>query len=156
MSEIPGYTPPPPELKKRLRPKVTPGEVRGMLGHAPAQPDRVFLVLESRTDGPDRVWEVDGYCIRDEAERKERWRIHFICPHCDRGLTLDSEKKKMDITERGIEVEPFRCSWHGDFGALLCTFCVGIRLPKSQDEAVVRCDEDPTRTRRIDGVFVPA
>jgi len=155
--KLEGYQPPPPDLIKKINdPKFNPGEIRGMAGNIEIPPDRRFFILENRSDAPDRVWQAEGYCVRDGTNGRENWKIHMICPRCDRGLTLDSMKKEVSITAKGIESEAFRCAWHGDFGSLLCTFMVGIRLPKNENEALVRCDEDPEHPRRIDGVFVDA
>jgi len=156
MSNIPDYEPPPPDLQKRASARIVrPDHVGGMLGRAEVQPDRLFLVLEPRKDGPDRVWEVDGFCVKDQVNNRVHWKLHFLCPICESGLTLDSTKKAMEIHDgRGLEVEEFRCAWKGDFGSRLCEFRAAIRLPKAKDEAIVRCDHDPLNPRRIDGVFV--
>jgi len=88
------------------------------------------------------------------VEHTERWRLHLICPICEKGLTIESEKKAINVSDRGLEVEGFRCRWPGDFGSPMCKFAAGVRLPRD-GERVVPVDNDP-RPRRIDGVFVPA
>lgn len=133
----------------RLPTKIQPNEVRGFLGGSEADPpDRKFNVLDIGTQF-DCVWELDGYRLVDEVNHKELWKIHLVCPKCQQLLTIDSEKKAIYVTEDGLEVEEFRCSWAGDFGGQ-CTFTAGIVLPGGKDKIVVT---EGGHRRRIDGVF---
>lgn len=163
-SEMPAYQPPPAELQDRMKRKarISQGEVTGTLGGVNAMPDVFLYILDKRKDGPDKVWEVDAYCIRDGTNGQEYWKLHMLCPVCGKCLTLESSKKQMQVRTEGeqgrrvvtsIEVEPFGCSWDGDFGQLRCTFRAAIRPPKDKDEAIVRCDQDPTKPFRMHGVF---
>jgi len=136
----------------RRAPKLTPTEVHGFTIGSQARPDRVFHVLQR---GPtfDTVWEVEGYCAKEPETGRALWRLILVCPTCDRSLTIDSQKKAIEV-DSGLEVEPFSCSWPGDFGQSQCAFSAGIRLPKGEGPLVgVDGLAIPVR---IDGVFVRA
>jgi hypothetical protein len=131
-------------------PIIKPDEVKGFMGHKEAEePTRRFYVLEKRSDSEDRIWELDGYMVKDGANNKELWAIHMVCPRCDKTSTIKSEKKAIHVTDAGLEVEPFRCAWPAEFGGQ-CAFTAGIVLPGGDDQVVLT--RDGVR-RRIDGVF---
>lgn len=132
-------------------PRITHDEVHGYAGAMQgAQPDRVFHILQ-KGKMFDLIWEIDGYSIKDEVNNKMLWTLHLICPTCDRPLKLDSEKKAIHISEVGLEVEAFRCTWPGDFGSHMCSFETGIVLPGRSDRIIgVDGYAGPVK---VDGVF---
>jgi hypothetical protein len=115
-------------------------------------PDEIYNILYK---GPteDQVWQVDGYVIKDEVTRKIHRRLHLICPVCDRSLTIESSKKEIGVDDHGrLFVEPFQCSYEGDFGQQLCTFRAAIEPPKGRN---LTCD-CPQGIFKIHGVYRPA
>lgn len=135
-----------PAAELRRGPLVRPDQVRGVMGHAPAdRPTRRFHVMDTRGT-TDYVWEIEGY-LRKGEDGRPLWLLHLICPQCDRALSIRGDRKAIEVTEETIEVEEFRCSWSGDFGQLTCGFAAGIVKPK---ERVIVTDQGP---RQIDGMF---
>lgn len=143
-------------IPDKVMPTVRPDEVKGYMGQsAAAAPDRRFHVLENARDAV-YIWEIDGYRAI-EKDGKVHWRLHMICPRCDRSLTIVSTKKPLEVREGpngGLEVEAFQCSWPGDFGSPCCSFAAGIRLPRGSER--VQGVDGGTQPFRIDGVLVPA
>lgn len=130
-------------------PIITPHEVKGFMGHVPTQPDRVFLVLDD-TPSHEVLWEVDGYVIRDQVDNVEHWTIHLICPNCGNTLTIKSEKKQLQVSDEGLEVEEISCPWPGDFGQATCTFKAALEKPPA-NRRIVR-DNNGVR-RKVDAIF---
>lgn len=111
-------------------PVMKPNLVQGYVMHQQhAQPTKYLYILEPNKNGEDRVWEWDAYLQRDEVNNRELWVVHITCPVCNNVLSINSEKKQIDIDKRGIETgEPIRCTWPGEFQAQ-CTWQCEIQRP---------------------------
>lgn len=120
-----------------------------ILEKAVAQPTRIFYVLDI-TSTHEYVWEIDGYCIKDGDTGRDLWTLHVECPKCRRNLTIECTKKKLEIGSETLAVEPFSCTWHGDFGSLTCGFRAAIEPPRGNQKTTVTHDGVK---RRVDGVF---
>ena len=104
-----------------------PGLVKGYLPTATKPPDRVFYILYQ-----DILWECDGYRAPGEPGAQPHWLIVLICPRCGENLTLNTSKKKVEITPEGLQSEPFRCSHPAEFGGV-CPFTVALEKPKGAE-----------------------
>jgi hypothetical protein len=114
-----------------------------------APPTRVFYVLDI-TPTHEFLWEIDGYCIKDGKTGRDLWTLHVECPKCRRNLTIECTKKALEIGPDTLSIEPFACTWHGDFGQLTCGFKAAIEPPKANQKMTV--DHNGVK-RRVDGVF---
>lgn len=127
-----------------------PDEVKGFMGNQQvAHPDRLFYILEE-TSSHEFLWELDGYVVRDQVANCERWTIHLVCPQCRNTVTIKSEKKQLQVTREGLEVEEFVCTWPGDFGSPICGYRAALVLPPA-DKRITR-DQHGIK-RRVDAVF---
>jgi len=106
---------------------VRPDLVKGHLPTATAQPDRLFYILHE-----DVLWECDGY---KHPGAGNDFMIVLTCPACGNHLTLDSRKKKLEITEEGILSETFQCSHRAQFGGP-CPWTVVLDRPRGDNRRV--------------------
>jgi len=113
---------------------LRPDLVKGYLPTASKPPDRLFYLLDLQRD---LVYEIDGYKLPAENGTKPGWMLVLCCPVCNNHLTLDSTKKKLEVTEEGIESEVFRCSHPAQFGGI-CSYAIVLDRPKSQAERRVQ------------------
>lgn len=113
-----------------------------------AQPTRIFYVLDL-TPSHEYLWEIDGYCLHDSNEGKDRWTLHIVCPKCRNNLTIESEKKPIEVGHETLSVELFRCSHPAEFGGQ-CSFSAAIE-PPSGNQKTTR--DQHGRRVRVDGVF---
>jgi hypothetical protein len=138
---------------RTTKPIVTPNEVKGVLGHSVTNPpDRIFYILEE-TASHELLWEVDGYLIKDGKTGREHWNIHLICPKCRNANTIKSEAKQLQVTAEGLEVEPFRCAWPGEFGSPECGYRAALVLPPKNKR--ITHDQHGLQ-RRVDAMFKQA
>jgi hypothetical protein len=138
---------------------MRPNEVKGFVGQqAVNRPDRVFYVLEKHVQG-DRVWELDGYCLKNGTTGRESWKIHMICPRCDQGLTINSDKKSIEVSSEGpgLFVEPFECAHPSknakSAASALCGFRAALDRPASGDQKILAVIDGIPREIRVDAVF---
>jgi len=126
-------------------PIMRPNEVKGFLGRSETRPDRIFYVLDV-TSRWEFLWELDGYVIR--SPQGDLWTIHLICPKCRNTLTIKSESKAMHVTEEGLEIDEFCCTWPAEFGGI-CTMHAALVLPRGGQRT------QPTQQgiKRVDAVF---
>ena len=118
-------------------PVMKPDEVKGVVAHASVHPDRFFYLLDEKTD---RIYEWDGYQKTDPATNEQYWEILVMCPRCKNVLKLDSRRKSIEISERGIETgEPFRCTWPVDQDGWKgqCQFACELKPPTSKDPFII-------------------
>jgi uncharacterized protein YbaR (Trm112 family) len=124
---------------------VRPGLVKGFLPTATKPPDRLFYILYLQDD---LVWECDGYKKPAENGTQPGWMIVLTCPICRNHLTLDTTKKKVEITAEGIQSESFRCSHPAEFGGV-CPFEIVLARPSRKSERQVQVQ---SRWYKIDAV----
>lgn len=127
------------------------GMVKGYVGGAEVRPDRYFYILFN--DGmEERVWEADGYSMRDTKTGQTHWSILITCPKCFNNIRLDSLKKDL-TTEDGLETaDAIGCPWPGDFGTP-CNFRVVLEPPRGDKRRMrVACRDGVVREVNIDAV----
>lgn len=136
------------------QPKFTPNEIKGAFGYAGNSPERRFYILDDSRPDQDRVWEVDLYVVRDPDGTEHR-AICLLCPLCERHLMIKNERKAILIDEeRGhLSVEPFRCSWEGDFGSICCSFQAAIEPPPPNNKDKNEFRSATGQVFQIAGVF---
>ena len=96
------------------------------------------------TPDHELLWEVDGYLLK--TKEKDLWTLHIVCPKCGNNLSIKSMVKDIQVDERGVQTEEFRCTWPGEFtdgGA--CEFRGALDLPP-KDKRITR---DNHGVRRI-------
>lgn len=140
---------PAPESTK-LPSVCNPHEIRGFHTVQETRPDRVFYVLEHSLQ-TDVLWEIDGYRRVDENGH-EHWFLHIVCPRCGQNLALNSEKRDVEVDEKGILADPFRCSWPGEFGTQ-CSFRAALVRPRNGESTF---PDENGMLRRVDAVFKSA
>lgn len=141
------------DIPKLQYPTIRPDLVRGYMGHATSNPpDRIFKVLLKGVE--DIVFEIDGYKSIDGINNKENWVLHLLCPKCRNVLMMDSMKKNIEISDKGIRTEPFQCSYGGDFGQNLCSCRVALDFPSKSDLniGVIRTNGIRYQTK-VDAIF---
>jgi len=111
---------------------LRPDYVKGYLPTAQRPPDRLFYLLDVRED---LVWEVDGYKTQ-LTSGDFSWLFVIACPICRNHLTLDSTRKKVEVTREGIQSEEFRCSHPAEFGGT-CPFAIALERPRSREQREV-------------------
>lgn len=107
---------------------VRPDLVRGYTPAATAKPDRLFYIAHE-----DVIWECDGY---QQPGPGDGWLIVLTCPACGNHLTLNSRKKRLEVTEEGILSESFQCSHRAEFGGT-CPWTVVLDRPRPSERRVM-------------------
>jgi len=128
---------------------IRPDEVRTLDTHSERKPDRYFYIIYG-----EHVWECDGYLAPGEPGSEPQWMIILTCPVCRQNLTINSQKKKLMIDEKGLHVaESIACSHPGEFGAP-CKFKVAIEPPSKREDqhAMVTCVDGISRQVKVDAV----
>lgn len=118
------------------QPVMRPDEVRGLVGHASVQPDRFFYLL----DTDDQIYEVDGYQKTDPETDQPYWELLIMCPRCRNTLRLDSRKKPIEISDRGLETgEPIRCTYpvEADGYKGRCPWGAEFQPPPTKDKLII-------------------
>jgi hypothetical protein len=87
---------------------MRPDRVQGVVADSGSNVDRYFYLYDAVSG---LVFEADGY-LQPSANGKPNWMLFLMCPVCHQTLTLDSNKKSFEVTERGVETgEPISCSY---------------------------------------------
>lgn len=140
------------QLKRfQQKPIFRHDHVEGIMAESGPKVERYFYLLWQ--DGiNDTVFEADGYRVG----KSDLWMIIFTCPKCHTPLRLGTDKKPIQITEKGIETgEPLGCpNEHHEFGP--CGWR-GEFAPPPQRMDVNFVNTDGKRGRvRIDAVIKKA
>jgi len=123
---------------------MRPDKVQGVVADSGNNVDRYFYLHDVVSD---LVFEADGYVAPSENgdPSKQHWTILMMCPCCQQTLRIDSAKKPIEVTERGIETgEPISCSyWLDDVDGYtgMCPFRnAEFQPPKNPEYGAVRTD----------------
>lgn len=110
---------------------LRPDYVRGFVPTATNKPDRLFYLLDTKDDC---VWEVDAYKSPGESGRAN-WMLILACPVCRNHLVLDSTKKRLEVTDEGIQSDVFRCAHDAQFGGI-CPYQIALDRPNKNQRQV--------------------
>jgi hypothetical protein len=108
----------------RTAPIFKPDHVEGIvMADDRSKVDRHFYFVDT-VFADDWIWEADGYKMTNGKTGETYWNILITCPKCHDILRIDTQRKKIDITKRGVETaEPLRCTNpHHEFGPCMCAF----------------------------------
>jgi hypothetical protein len=121
---------------------MRPDKVEGVVADSGNNVDRYFYLFDQASG---IVFEADGYKIPTAFSDEPGWMILLMCPVCQQTLRLESSKKPIEVTERGIETgEPISCTyWLDDVDGYTgyCPFRdAEFQPPKKVEYGEVRTD----------------